>query len=243
MRKPDGELLASNGETNRHDIVTVRLSARDPHARVIVATQAEHNIREARVKKKAVTRTTGMLIQQTTHVLQASPRRYRTFRIVMAARYPRFARMRATVCHRRVKLGCMRALWREAAAFCASIWSLSERRADRARECRIPCRRDELSYAINGGLPRRRTTKEAHYQGGAHEPSHCFVRRDRCLDRYLNCRGSCAGLRTRLVLQRATLRAAARHGLSATPPSSRRIRGRRPRHTASSRPPPSAPLS
>ena len=65
MRKPDGELLASNGETNRHDIVTVRLSARDPHARVIVATQAEHNIREARVKKKAVTRTTGMLIQQT----------------------------------------------------------------------------------------------------------------------------------------------------------------------------------
>src|SRR6516164_4470371 len=117
MRKPDGELLASNGETNRHDIVTVRLSARDPHARVIVATQAEHNIREARVKKKAVTRTTGMLIQQTTHVLQASPRRYRTFRIVMAARYPRFARMRATVCHRRVMLRCMRPLWREAADF------------------------------------------------------------------------------------------------------------------------------
>jgi len=39
-------------------------------------------VRKASVKKNAVTDDS---------VLQASPRRYRTFRIVMAARYPRFA--------------------------------------------------------------------------------------------------------------------------------------------------------
>ena len=83
---------------------------------------------EASVKKNAVTRTTNVLIQQTTPVLQASPRRYRTFRIVMAARYPRFARMRAAVCHRGVMLRCVRPLWREAADFRdLSIWSISER--------------------------------------------------------------------------------------------------------------------
>jgi hypothetical protein len=67
-------------------------------------TQAKHNVRASGVKKNAVTRTTDMLIQQTTPVLQASLRRYRTFRIVMAARYPRFARMPAAVCRRRVML-------------------------------------------------------------------------------------------------------------------------------------------
>lgn len=76
-------------------------------------------MRKASVKKNAVTDDS---------VLQASPRRYRTFRIVMAARYPRFARMRAAVCHRRVMLRCMRPLWREAADFRdVSIWSISER--------------------------------------------------------------------------------------------------------------------
>src|SRR5262249_21779640 len=57
-------------------------------------TQAKHNLREASVKKNAVTRLTDVLIQQTP-VLQASTRRYRTFRIVIAARCRRFARMRA----------------------------------------------------------------------------------------------------------------------------------------------------
>src|SRR6266699_141174 len=28
-------------------------------------------------------------------------------------------------------------------------------------------------------------------KGGAHEPGHCFACRDRCLDRYLNCRRGC----------------------------------------------------
>jgi hypothetical protein len=75
-------------------------------SKVIVAIQVELNLHKAHVKKNALTRR-----------FFASPRRYRTFRIVIAARYPRFARMRAAVCHHRVILRCMRPLGREAADF------------------------------------------------------------------------------------------------------------------------------
>jgi len=85
----------------------------------------------------------------------------------------------------------------------------------RAGEGRTPCRRNVGDVTLQlRDYPRG-------HQGGAHEPSHCIVGRGRCLDCYFNCRRSCAWLRTRHVLQRATLRAAGRRRLSSTPPSLR----------------------
>jgi hypothetical protein len=85
----------------------------------------------------------------------------------------------------------------------------------RADEGRTPCRRNVGDVTLQlRDYPRG-------HQGGAHEPSHCIVGRGRCLDCYFNCRRSCAWLRARHVLQRATLRAAGRRRLSSTPPSLR----------------------
>src|SRR5436309_2868095 len=69
-------------------------------------------------------------------------------------------------------------------------------------------------YKLNGVSP-----------GGAHEPDHCFVFRDRRIDRYLNGRRSCGWLRTWLVLQWATLCAAGRTRVPARVPA--RLRGSR----------------
>ena len=80
-------------------------------------------------------------------------------------------------------------------------------------EGRTPCRRNVGDVTLRD-YPRG-------HQGGAHEPNHCIVGRGRGLDCYFNCRRSCAWLRARHVLQRATLRAAGRRRLSSTPPSLR----------------------
>ena len=62
----DEEQLVSNGEDpgKRRDIVTACLSARDPRARLIVATRAELNECAASVNKNAVTRSAGMPLLQ-----------------------------------------------------------------------------------------------------------------------------------------------------------------------------------
>jgi hypothetical protein len=62
----DEELLVSSGEDAGKGAISSRRAfrPRDPHARLIIATQAELNGCEASVNKNAVTRTTGMLMLQ-----------------------------------------------------------------------------------------------------------------------------------------------------------------------------------